>query len=164
MGGRRTSGGDSPVKKRHLDRQARCWTFLHWVLAGIFLYAALMKLHDAAAFAASIARFQMLPSFLIHPMALGLPPLEMLCGLALLAGRWKRQAAFGIALLCALFLVALLSASARGISIECSCFGAAAAEPLWKLLVRDLLLLAGAMGIYLRALGYPASSPGTKCA
>ncbi len=107
-----------------------------------------MKLHDAASFATGIARFRIVPDSLVHLIALGLPPLEIFCALALLAGPWRRQGALGIALLCLLFLGAILSAAARGIAVECSCFGAAAAEPLWWLIIRDLLLLASALAIY----------------
>ncbi|RYD68989.1 MAG: hypothetical protein EOP84_29335 [Verrucomicrobiaceae bacterium] len=96
--------------------------------------------------------FQLVPAFLVHPMALGLPPFEILCGLGLMAGRWKRQAALGVSVLCLLFLGALISAALRGIAVECSCFGGAVAEPLWRLVTRDLLLLGGALTIYLRLL------------
>ena len=128
------------------------WILVRWGLAVVFIYAGVLKLRDAAAFAASIARFEMLPPFLIHPVALGLPPLEIFCGLALLASPWRRQAAFGVASLCLLFLAALVSAAFRGISVECSCFGAAEAEPIWRTIGRDVLLLAASSGLYVRCL------------
>jgi putative oxidoreductase len=123
---------------------------LRWVLAIVFIFAGVAKLQDASAFATSIARFQLAPIFLVHPLALGLPPLEMLCGLALLVGRWKRQASFAILVLGFLFLGALLSAAVRGIEVECHCFGAAATEPIWRPIVRDLFLLAVAVIVHLR--------------
>lgn len=128
------------------------WIFVRWGLAVVFIYAGILKLRDAEAFAASIARFEMLPPFLIHPVALGLPPLEILYGLALLASRWRRQAAFGVTLLCLLFLAALTSAAFRGISVECSCFGSAEAEPIWRTIGRDVLLLVASSGLYVRSL------------
>lgn len=128
------------------------WGLTRWVLAGVFLYAGFVKLLDPAALAASIARFQLVPEFLIHPMALALPPLEILCGIALLAGPWKRKAALGISLLCVLFLGALFTAAARGIAVECSCFGGSAGEPIWRLITRDVVLLGVALIVYLRLL------------
>jgi putative oxidoreductase len=125
---------------------------MRWGLAGVFLYAGFMKLTNAPSFAAAIARFQLIPDYLIHPLALALPPLEIFCGLALLAGPWKRQAALAIALLSGVFLAAVLSAASRGIEVECSCFGSSVAEPVWMIVVRDLLLLSAAVGIYLQQL------------
>ncbi len=140
---------------------------LRWVLGGVFIYAGLAKLQDPASLAVSIARFRIVPEIVINPMALALPPLEVMCGMALLAGPWKRQAALGISSLSALFLVALTTAAASGIAVECSCFGATAAEPLWKLIVRDLLLLVAALAVYIHLFRQkipPAVEPDAKAA
>ncbi len=126
------------------------WTLMRYALSGIFLYAGALKLWDPAAFAASIVRFQLVPELLVHPLALGLPPLEILLGLSLLFGPWKRQAALGVTILCLVFLVGLASAGLRGIEVDCSCFGASTSEPLWLLILRDVLLLAAAISIYAR--------------
>ncbi len=124
---------------------------LRVALAAVFLYAGVAKLRDAGSFASSIARFRIVPLVLVHPLALGLPPLEVVCALALLWGPWKRQAAFGLFLLTTIFLAALLSAAARGIHVECSCFGAAAGEPLWSAIARDVVLCAAAVALYVRS-------------
>jgi len=134
------------------------WTLTRWALAGVFIYAGVAKVMEAQSLAASIARFQMVPEALIHPMALGLPVFEILCGIALVAGPWKRQAAFSIAALCVLFLGALVSANLRGIVVECTCFGASAPEPIWRSIVRDLTLLVAALAIYARTLRRPRPS------
>lgn len=138
------------MKGLALDWRALGWGLLRWALAGVFIYAGLTKLRDAAGFASSIARFQIAPLFLVNPAALGLPPLEVFCGLALVAGPWKRQASFALILLSVLFLGAFLSAGVRGIAVECHCFGGAAAEPLWKSITRDVLLLGAAVAVHLR--------------
>jgi uncharacterized membrane protein YphA (DoxX/SURF4 family) len=122
---------------------------LRLALAGIFLYAGIAKLVDPAPLATTIMRFQLLPLVLVNPLALALPPLEIICACALLAGRWKRQAAFGICAMCTVFLIALVSAAARGIEVDCTCFGAASAAQLWQLIIRDCALLGGATFLYL---------------
>jgi putative oxidoreductase len=129
------------------------WLLARAALALVFLYAGAVKLWDPAALASSIVRFQLVPLFLVHPMALALPPLEVICGIALLVGPWKRQAAFGIAALCAAFLLALLSAAARGLEVDCTCFGSASAQPMWWLILRDVVLLAAAAAMYLHLRG-----------
>ena len=126
------------------------WLAVRWLLAGVFLWAGCSKLSDAAGFAASIHQFRMVPDPLVNSLALSLPPLEILCGLALFAGPWKRPAAFGLMILCAIFLAALLSAAARGLSVDCSCFGAASAESISASILRDVLLFATAAAIWAR--------------
>lgn len=74
-------------------------------------------------FADSIATFQILPRVLIVPVALGLPPLEILSGVLVLSGWWTRVGALAVAILTAIFCVALASALVRGLSINCGCFG-----------------------------------------
>jgi hypothetical protein len=111
-----------------------------------------MKLADPVSFASSIARFQIAPEALVNPLALTLPPLEMICGLSLLWTRWRRQAAFSLLFLSAVFLAALTAAAIRGISVECSCFGAGQAESLPVAIVRDVVLALLAATIYLREL------------
>ena len=144
-------------------RDIRCrgtaWILIRWALGGVFIYAGVMKVHGATSFAASIARFQIIPESLINIIALGLPPSEILYGILLLIGPWKRQAALAVAVLCALFLAGLISAAVRGIAIECSCFGSAVAEPLWRLIVRDVLLFAAATATYLHLLRERSPDP-----
>ncbi|HEV7868262.1 MAG TPA: MauE/DoxX family redox-associated membrane protein [Chthoniobacteraceae bacterium] len=141
------------MKVAAIQWRSAAWALLALLLSGVFLFAGVMKLREGAPFAGSIARFQLLPESFIHPVALGLPILEVFCALALVIGPWKRPAALGIVLLCTTFLLALVSAGARGLSVECSCFGAVVAEPLGKLIARDLVLLTAAGAIYLRHLG-----------
>ncbi len=133
------------------------WLVLRVVLAGVFIYAGAIKLGSPEALASSIARFRLLPDLCIHPLALGLPPFEILSGLALLAGPWKRQAAFNLGGLCLVFLIALVTAAARGIEVDCSCFGSAARTPMGQMIARDLLLLAAAAAVYLHAARAPSS-------
>lgn len=136
------------------------WIVIRWLLAGVFIYAGWVKLVEARSFADSIARFQIVPESFIHLMALGLPPFEILCGFALIVGPWKRQAAFSVALLCLIFLGALLSAVARGIEVECTCFGSSSPEPLWRSIARDVVLSIAAMGSYFSALVRRRSAEG----
>lgn len=126
------------------------WTLVRWTVASVFIYAGCLKLGAANQFAASISRFRIAPEFLINPLALGLPPLEILCGTALVIGRWKRQAALGLVLLCTLFVAAFVQAGVRGISVDCTCFGASAAEPMWIVILRDVVLLAASLAIYVQ--------------
>lgn len=126
---------------------------LRIVIGAVFVYAGWAKIFEPEPLADTIASFQILPRTLIVPLALSLSPFEILSGALLILGWPRRVAALAIVIVTAVFLVALLSAVARGITIDCGCFGQSlAAAPtamrMWVDLGRDLLLLVGAVVLY----------------
>jgi putative oxidoreductase len=129
-------------------------------LATVFIYAGADKLHDPLEFADSIAAFAILPAVFINPLALGLPIFEIACGLLLLLPRTRRVGAFALAFISALFFSALLSALARGLTLDCGCFGSGTpSRPrMWLELGLDLALIASSLFIYCRELASQASA------
>jgi putative oxidoreductase len=130
---------------------------LRWLLLAIrialgaaFVYAGAIKIQDPSELAITVASFQILPNLLISPLALALPPFEIICGMLLIVGIWRRPAALGIALLLAIFLIAIAAALARGLTIDCGCFGPGTPSraKMWLDLGRDILLLAAALITY----------------
>lgn len=123
---------------------------LRLVIGGVFVYAGALKLGNPQAFADSIASFQLLPAQLINIVALTLPIFEVLCGLLLVIGWQKRAMAFGFLVLTAMFAVFLAQGIARGLQVDCGCFGSGAPSPMktWMSLGRDVLLLFGAFILY----------------
>ena len=121
------------------------------VLGLVFIAAALPKLMDPPGFAKSIWAYELFPAWSLHPLALVLPWLELLCGLALCLGLWIRAAAAWTAVLLLSFALALAINLARRHPVDCGCFGSATPKTekerlidmRWSLL-RDagLLLLA----------------------
>ena len=114
------------------------------ILAGLFVYAGVVKMLRPDLFFGDILSYQLLPVWAALVVAYLLAPLEVLVGLGLL---WKpsRGAAvlLGVAMM-AVFIVAIMSAWARGLDISCGCFGVsseAAASYPW-LIFRDLLFIA----------------------
>jgi uncharacterized membrane protein YphA (DoxX/SURF4 family) len=106
----------------------------------VFVYAGALEVAYPLAFADSVASFQVLPVALVSPVALALPVWEILLGLALIMGVRRRVCAAVIGVLCAVFTLVLTQAFARGIQVDCGCFGASAASmasTAWAL-VRDL--------------------------
>lgn len=96
------------------------------VIAGLFLFAATMKLQNIPALALTIQAFQIIPDHAGHITrfaAYFVPWLEIVTGLCLLLGIWTRAAALTLSLLLAGFLVTLLSVILRDIDANCSCFG-----------------------------------------
>jgi uncharacterized membrane protein YphA (DoxX/SURF4 family) len=115
-----------------------------FILGGVFIYASLDKITHPHAFANIIANYQMLPGILITLPALVLPWLEMISGLFLVAGIFKRASALILSSLLLMFTAAIAINLIRGITFDCGCFStitsAAGSDPL-GLLARDLLLL-----------------------
>jgi putative oxidoreductase len=135
----------------------RGYTMVKWLTLGLrvalgaaFVYAGVLKIQDPSEFAINIASFQILPNVLISAMALALPPFEIITGGLLIIGVARRPAALGIVLLSAIFLIAIAAALARGLTIDCGCFGTAAPSRgrMWLDLGRDILLLAAGVMVY----------------
>jgi len=121
-----------------------------WVLAAVFLAAALPKILDPAGFAQDIANYSMMPRAFVNLVAITLPWIEALTGLALLTGLLREGAVLLVNLMMVAFLLALAQAGLRGLDIDCGCFGhgAAASEPVLKALVRDLFFLGWSLPLF----------------
>lgn len=129
-------------------------------LGGLFLVAGALKLGDPAAFAQEIANYQLWPG-LAPLLAATLPAVEIVAALVLLAGpvAWRRAAALVLALLSAMFTIAVGTAAARGLDISCACFGQASGAVSWLTVLRNLALLAAAV-LVLWLEGRAPASPG----
>jgi uncharacterized membrane protein YphA (DoxX/SURF4 family) len=113
------------------------------VLGGIFIYASLDKIAHPHEFAKIIDNYAILPDLLVTLPALVLPWLELIAGLCLVAGFWRRSSALWLSLLLLVFILALGVNAWRGIDLNCGCFSTSAAdtESAYVLIFRDLLLL-----------------------
>ncbi len=96
---------------------------LRLLLGGIFLYASWDKILHPEEFAVTIYNYQILPDFLINFSALVLPWLELFLGICIISGLWLPGAVFLINLLMVIFFGALIFNFARGLNIQCGCFG-----------------------------------------
>jgi len=100
---------------------------LEIVLGMLFLAAGVLKIADPGGFAVSLALLKTLPSALIGPVAILLPWVEVVAGLALLLTRRYRDAATLLILgLLVPFSVVLAVSLLRGTGGSCGCFGEAA--------------------------------------
>jgi putative oxidoreductase len=131
---------------------------LRIAVGAAFVYAGAIKLGDPLQFADNIASFRILPDSFINPLALSLPMFEVLSGGLLAAGWFRRPAALAIVIVSVVFLAAIASALARGLTIDCGCFGSGvpSRERMWLDLGRDMILLVGALVTYLRVRESPA--------
>jgi uncharacterized membrane protein YphA (DoxX/SURF4 family) len=90
----------------------------------------------------------LLPEAVVPAFGYALPAVELALALLLLVGLVTRLAAVGVGVLLVMFIVGIAAAWARGLSIDCGCFGATGAavtDPVRGYvldLLRDLALLA----------------------
>jgi uncharacterized membrane protein YphA (DoxX/SURF4 family) len=133
--------------------------FLRLSLAGIFIYAGFVKLLDPRAFAHAIAQYHLIPDGLLSLVAVGLPALELLAGLGLIAE--VRGSLSLIAILLLIFLVILGYAISQNLDIDCGCFTADELDAQHDVITafrRDLVMIAAALYLFWRRRSCPPRS------
>jgi uncharacterized membrane protein YphA (DoxX/SURF4 family) len=148
--------GNSRRFRPHPDRGAPVgltWLYhlLRLGLAGIFIYAGLIKLLDPRTFAHAIAQYDLIPETLLPLVAVGLPALELLAGVGLIFE--VRGSLIIIALLILIFLVILGYAVWHNLDIDCGCFTADeldAQHGVKTAFWRDLIMIGATLFLYWR--------------
>jgi uncharacterized membrane protein YphA (DoxX/SURF4 family) len=135
---------------------------LRLVLGAFFVYASLDKIWSPAAFAKIVYQWQVVGPVPSNLVAVTLPWVELVAGLLLIAGAWRREAALVVALMLVVFIVSAGSVMARGIDVEnCGCVSVASSEAAsswppewttgvgWFLVTRNLVLLGASLVLVL---------------
>jgi uncharacterized membrane protein YphA (DoxX/SURF4 family) len=124
------------------------------VLGAVFVVASVEKIAEPELFASSVQAYRMLPLFLINILALLIPWLELVCGILLVTGLKLRASSAILFILLCVFVVAIISAIFRGLSIDCGCFGSMVASPVgWDRVLEDV----GWMVLCLHLMIFPKS-------
>jgi len=120
------------------------WTYriVRLALAALFIYGGVIKLFDPKAFAATISAYDLVPEALLPVVAIGLPLIETIAGLALVFDRpWGLHLITG---LLALFVFVLGYGILGDLNADCGCFGADDLKKqasLREAFYRDLVLI-----------------------
>ena len=93
------------------------------VLGGVLLVAGLLKVGRPRAAARAAQSYQILPFEVAGMVGLALPVVEIVLGLLLVLGLFTRTAGLLGMVLQLVFIAAIASVWARGIEIDCGCFG-----------------------------------------
>ncbi len=132
-----------------------CLTLIYHILrlalAAIFIYAGVVKLLGPKGFAHAIAQYDLVPEGLLPVVAIGLPALEVLAGLALILE--IRSSLTIIFILLLMFIVVLGYAVWEHLDIDCGCFTAAeldAQHSVTTAFWRDLILIGVTLFLYWR--------------
>ncbi|AJE44474.1 hypothetical protein SNOD_34220 [Streptomyces nodosus] len=125
------------------------------LLAAVLGYAGLVKIQDLADAGRSVELYQIVSGNTAQLVGGALPFVEVALALLLIAGLATRAAAVATALLMAVYIAAIASVWARGLSVDCGCFGSGSAlssgaERGYAVdIARDLLFL-GAAALLIR--------------
>jgi putative oxidoreductase len=142
------------VESSALRVQRFLWRVLDFVVAGIFVYAGVIKALDPVQFANDIDNYKLLPWSVSVALAFYLPWLEIFCGFALIVRLFYRGALSLLTLLILVFTLATIAAKVRGLDITCGCFGHVSQH--WSFpahLATNVALLAALLALLIRSAG-----------
>jgi uncharacterized membrane protein YphA (DoxX/SURF4 family) len=93
------------------------------VLGTVFLVAGGLKVTTPESLAKATQAYQVLPHDLAAYVGYALPTIEVILGLLLLLGLFTRISAVLTSLMLVAFIAGIAQAWARGLTIDCGCFG-----------------------------------------
>ena len=115
-------------------------TALRVGLGAVALVAGLAKLSDLPESVRAVRAYQLLPEGLAVLIGNALPLVEVILGVLLVLGLFTRVSAAVFGLMLVAFCIGIGSAWARGLAIECGCFGGGGViDPANTSYVLDLL-------------------------
>ena len=134
-----------PALSAQRDRLSWAGLVIRVVLAAVWAWAGLAKIGNPRAFVQVVRAYDASPEWLSKAIGYGLPALELVVAVLLLIGLVTRYAAAVSAALLVVFLVGIIQAAARGLEIQCGCFGGGGPSTSTSYtldILRDLGLLA----------------------
>jgi rhodanese-related sulfurtransferase len=131
-------------KQSNADGPAVLSWCLRLALAGVFLWAAAIKIAAPSDFARAVYSYRILPDGAVNVAAILLPWLELAVGAAFLHKALLRPAAVLAGALALSFALVLAINLARGVSVPCGCFDVRGGTPAgWGHVALDLAMAAG---------------------
>jgi len=93
------------------------------VLGIVFIFAAITKAYEPDGFAQSIANYKLIPFSMVNFLAIILPWIELSAALLLIFGISVKENSAILTTLLFVFIIAIAISLARGLDIDCGCFG-----------------------------------------
>jgi putative oxidoreductase len=93
-----------------------------WILGLTFIYASFHKIIAPAEFAKIVYGYDLFPAAFINLIAIIIPFLELIAGLALIIGAYPRSAGIIINALLMAYIIVLSINLIRGHEFDCGCF------------------------------------------
>lgn len=142
----------------HQSSLAAKYSFTEWfglaarlVIAVVWLVASLLKLPYLEESVLAVRGYDVLPFELAVVVGYLLPIVELILGLLLLVGLFTRPAAVLSAVIMIGFVIGIAQAWARGMAIDCGCFGGGGAIALEEAQARYPWDIARDLGLFVLA-------------
>lgn len=145
-------------------------TLARYGLAAVWLVSGWVKFSDPTQTVVAVRAYQIFPTDWVRPFAAVFPVLELALGSILLVGLATRSAALVSALGLVALVAAIASAWARGLSIDCGCFGGGGVvegvdgRDYAIEIARDVGFLAMSIWLVVRPRTWFALGPGSRAA
>jgi uncharacterized membrane protein YphA (DoxX/SURF4 family) len=133
------------------------------ILGGIFIYASIDKIAFPGDFTKVVQAYSFIPEFLINPVAIILPWIELIAGIFLITGMFIRHTTLLISFLLIIFLINTTIGFTTGTLQECGCFSKSQflfTNSIALIEIRDSMLLVISILLFLSSkpkAAYPAS-------
>ncbi|GAF67429.1 unnamed protein product, partial [marine sediment metagenome] len=101
-------------------------TIIRILLGLLFVFSGILKLTDLISFHDAIEAFKLIPfqfSFIINPLTVLIPAVEIVCGVALVLNFFRKAAGSTLFLLMVVFTTGVAVNVYRGETFDCNCFG-----------------------------------------
>jgi len=125
---------------------------MRWLLGLTFVYSSVYKIAAPADFAKIVYGYFLFPDASINLIAIFVPYMELVTGLAILIGVYPRSAALLIMAMLTGFMIAIAINLIRGIEFDCGCFSISGDDrsgSSWRTLIPDILLFMMALQVLL---------------
>ena len=107
---------------RSITGNSRIELAARWILGLTFIYASFHKIVSPADFAKIVYGYDLFPALFINLIAIIIPFLELITGLALVIGVYPRSAAIILNALIMAYIIVLAINLIRGHEFDCGCF------------------------------------------
>ena len=130
---------------------------LRLAFGALFIWSGVAKLKDPIVFADAVRNFEIIGDPLAAAVALFLPWIEVLSGIAVMSGILAGGGLAILNLAMAVFTIAFAVSWARGLDITCGCFGGTGPVNYPLSIVRNLAILAWGVWLWKRESGHEHS-------
>ena len=128
------------------------------VLGGVLFLAGFLKIDEPDKSQMAVRAYEMLPISIANLLGLILPPIEIVIGALLILGALTRVMAALGGFTMVIFIIAIAQAWARGLNIDCGCFGGGGAvEPGQTKYLQEILRDAGLAFLAAYLIRYPST-------
>ena len=111
------------MKNKHLALQPWLGLIARLILGGVLFAAGYLKIDKPDISQMAVRSYEMLPISIANLLGLILPPVEIALGALLILGALTRVSAALGGFTMFIFIIAIAQAWARGLNIDCGCFG-----------------------------------------